>query len=101
MQSSTKRTGCSKSSLNRFAQGAKVNSGLRSPFGRPKCDAITTFAPWSIKWRNVGKVARIRVSSVITPSFRGTLKSTRTNTVLFATFIFASESFILSPIYLQ
>ena len=36
MQSSTKRTGCSNNSLNRLAQGAKVNSGLRSPLGRPK-----------------------------------------------------------------
>jgi hypothetical protein len=41
-----------------------------------------TFADCSMAYRIVGRAAMIRVSSVIFPSFTGTLKSTRMNTRL-------------------
>ena len=42
-------------------------------------------APLSLRYSMVGMAARTRVSSVTTPSFRGTLKSTRMRTRLPAT----------------
>jgi len=39
-------------------------------------------APFSTRYSRVGMAARMRVSSVISPSLRGTLRSQRTNTVL-------------------
>ena len=43
--------------------GSSEKSGLRFPLGRPRCDASTTRAPWSIAWWIVGSAARMRVSS--------------------------------------
>ena len=42
----------------------------------------TTRAPSATSFWMVGSAARMRVSSVTTPSFTGTLKSTRTSTRL-------------------
>ena len=42
------------------------------------CEQSTTFAPCSIRYLMVGSAPMMRFSSVITPSFIGTLKSTRT-----------------------
>ena len=39
-------------------------------------------APFSTRYSRVGIAARMRVSSVMTPSLRGTLRSQRTNTTL-------------------
>ena len=39
-------------------------------------------APFSTRYSRVGMAARMRVSSVMTPSLRGTFRSQRTNTVL-------------------
>ena len=64
----------------RLATGSRDNSGLRSPFGRPRCAAITTAAPCANKYLMVGSEALIRPSSVITPSFNGTFKSQRSRT---------------------
>ena len=50
--------------------------------GRPKCEAITSLAPFSKQYLIVGRLAVIRVSSVIFPSFNGTLRSRRKKTVL-------------------
>ncbi|CAB4958190.1 unannotated protein [freshwater metagenome] len=68
---------CPRSSPSRFATGAKESSGLRSPFGRPRCAIITTEAPWLMRYWIVGRDARIRPSSAITPSLIGTLRSQR------------------------
>ena len=50
--------------------------------GRPRCEATTIArAPRARAWRSVGSAARIRASSLTSPSRpSGTLKSTRTNT---------------------
>ena len=58
----------------------------RLPFGRPKWLIKMVFAPWFCKYFMVGRLACRRVSSVMAPmSLHGTLKSTRTSTVLPAT----------------
>ena len=65
---------------NLFATVAKDNSGLASPFGFPKWEHNITFAPFSIKYFIVGSAPFNLFSSVITPSFNGTLKSHLTKT---------------------
>src|SRR5881396_344268 len=62
------------------ATGRRLISGARLPFGRPRCEAITGRPPRSRISFRVGSEARTRVSSETPPSFKGTLKSTRTNT---------------------
>src|ERR1035437_1081306 len=65
------------------ATGASDSVSLHSPsFGRPKCEVSITRAPAPSAWRMPGSAARMRVSSVILPSFAGTLKSTRISTRL-------------------
>ena len=80
---------------NLFATGAKDNSGLASPFGFPKWEHNITFAPFSIKYFIVGSAPFNLFSSVITPSFNGTLKSHLTKTFFPFTFI-SSIVFLLS-----
>src|ERR1700730_7234158 len=70
------------SSSSFFVVGFKEYFGSGPPLGRPECEASTRRAPFSIASFSVGSVSRIRVSSVTTPSFSGTLKSTRRNTRL-------------------
>src|SRR5690606_29812285 len=50
--------------------------------GRPRCDITMTRAPASSARRRVGIVAWMRVSLPTTPSFTGTLRSSRINTRL-------------------
>src|SRR6476661_8125831 len=57
-------------------------SGRTSPFGRPKCESSRTIAPRSLSSRTVGSIARSRVSSVTLAPSIGTLRSTRTSTLL-------------------
>ena len=50
--------------------------------GRPRCETRTTFASCLSRSWTVGSAALIRVSSVISPSASGTLRSARTRTRL-------------------
>src|SRR5579863_2417841 len=79
-QSSPNATGLPSNSSNFFAAGCSEYFGSGPPFGRPRCEASTSRPPFSMASFNVGSVSRIRVSSVTTPSFNGTLKSTRIKT---------------------
>jgi len=80
MQSGASGTGM-RSAVERYsATGFSDSSGLRAPFGRPRCDASTTFAPWSRSQRTVGSVAVMRVASATRPPSSGTFRSARTNT---------------------
>src|SRR5262245_50876868 len=79
-QSAASGTGRPMSSARRAAAGASEYVGSRWPLGRPRCEARTTDAPTSRQCRTVGSAAVIRVSSVIRPPSRGTLKSTRKKT---------------------
>ena len=72
------------SSSKRLAIGAIENSGFFFPFGRPKWLITIKEAPLSNNALIVGRAALIRVSSPTTPSFTGTLKSTRIKTFLSA-----------------
>ena len=61
--------------------GASENASSR-PLGRPRWEVSSRRAPCSRSHSIVGSAARMRVSSVISPSCSGTLKSTRTRTRL-------------------
>ena len=78
-------TGFPSNSAKRTATGASESSGFTSPLGRPRCAAITMLAPFARSALIVGSDARIRPSSVIFDSFKGTLRSHRRNTRLPAT----------------
>ena len=91
-------TSLPRSSAKRTATGASDNSGFASPFGLPKCAAITKLAPFAIKVLIVGSEARMRPSSVILPSFNGTFRSQRRNTRLPATSKLCSELVAEFPI---
>ena len=81
--SSANETVASMSSPRRAAAGASVNfSSKPSPAGRPRWLIRMTFAPLDARYSIVGSAARMRVSSLTTPSLMGTLKSTRTMTRL-------------------
>src|SRR5215475_3158548 len=82
MQSAPKATGLPRSSSSFLAAGRTEYFGSGPPFGRPKWDANTRRPPFSMANLRVGRVSRVRVSSVTTPSFNGTLKSTRRKTRL-------------------
>jgi carbon starvation protein len=75
-------TSLPRSSERRSAIGARDNSGFASPFGRPRCAAITSDAPFSRRALIVGSDARILPSSVMTPPLSGTLRSQRRKTRL-------------------
>ena len=77
-----KRNGAAEQ-LTRYARrpGGGSCPGFGLPLGRPRCDArITHPAPASSAYLIVGSDSRMRVSSPMTPSLSGTLKSTRMNT---------------------
>ena len=65
-----------------LATGARLMSGTRLPSGRPRWDIRMTLAPLSRRYLMVGSDSRRRLSLSTTPSFSGTLKSTRTITRL-------------------
>src|SRR5665811_1579639 len=67
---------------SRSATGRRRMLSWTLPSGRPRWLARMTMAPWARRALIVGRAATIRLSSVILPSARGTLKSTRTNTRL-------------------
>src|ERR1035437_1044948 len=75
---------CSISSRRRATSGRRLIDSTGLPFGRPRCEHRMTLALWRNAYSMVGSVSRMRVSSEITPSFRGTLKSTRMSTRLWA-----------------
>lgn len=80
--SSASLTSTPRYSESLFATGARLNSGLYSPLGLPRCEQSITFAPCSIKYLIVGRAATILLSLVISPSLSGTLKSQRARTFL-------------------
>ena len=73
-------TSCPNNSESLTATGAKDNSGFGSPFGFPKWEQRITFPPSATNFLIVGSAATKRFSSVIFPSFNGTLKSQRQRT---------------------
>ena len=80
--SATNFTSLPNNSDNLTATGAKLFEALSaSSLTRPKCEKATTLAPWFKAYSIVGNAAVIRLSFVISPSFKGTLKSTRIKTV--------------------
>ena len=81
MQSETSATGWPRSSARRGVMGARENFASKPPLGLPKWEERITLAPLLVKYLMVGIAPLIRVSSVITPFSRGTLKSARTKTL--------------------
>src|SRR6267154_419304 len=81
-QSNANATGRPSNSSNFFAAGCTEYFGSGPLLGRPRCEAKTNLPPFSIASFSVGIVSRMRVSSVTTPSFSGTLTSTRIKTRL-------------------
>src|SRR5688572_17731938 len=79
------RTGRPSSWLSRSATGLRRSASLTLPLGRPRWLASTTDAPRSSRLTMVGRLARMRVSSVIFPSSSGTFRSARRKTRLPAT----------------
>jgi hypothetical protein len=79
MQSGAIATGASSISFSRSATGLRENSGSGASAGRPRCEQSVTGQPASSSTLMVGRAASMRVSSVISPSWSGTLKSTRTS----------------------
>ena len=70
------------SSPSRAATGARENCGSGAPLGRPRWAATITRAPASRSACSVGRLARIRPSSVISPVLlsSGTFRSARRST---------------------
>ena len=64
-------------------------------------DINTTLARFLTKWLIVGNAHTILLSSVITPFFNGTLKSTLTRTTLPSTFKSKTVFFIIFPLYIN
>src|SRR5215471_5082201 len=79
-QSAANATALPSNSSSFFAAGFSEYFASGPPFGLPRWDASTNRPSFSIASFSVGSVSRMRVSSVTTPSFRGTLKSTRMKT---------------------
>ena len=97
--SETLFTGCPKSMASRSPTGFKRSPSDTSPLGRPRCEHRTILLPWPIRYWIVGKVARSRWSYRAMPSIpwsMGTLKSTRTSTVLPATSSWSSLRFAIN-----
>ena len=82
VSSSAKTTGCPSSSERRTAQGARLNLASGPFFGLPRWLHRITLPPSATSFLMVGRAATMRLSLVMTPSFMGTLKSTRTSTRL-------------------
>ena len=76
-----------------FSRGSASRSVAEPTSGLPKCVTKIILASALMSARSVGKAAVIRVSSVIFPSFIGTLKSTRTRTRFPVTSISFNSSF--------
>jgi hypothetical protein len=74
----------SSSSRRRSTSGRRLMDSTGLPLGRPRCEQRMTLALWRSAYSMVGRVSRMRVSSVMMPSLRGTLKSTRMSTRLWA-----------------
>ena len=89
-------TGQPISSLILSATGAREYFILNSPFGLPMWLQRIIFAPFSLRYLTVLSASRIRLSSVITPSLIGTLKSQRTIHLLPLTLI-SSTVFLPKP----
>src|SRR5579864_6024997 len=71
----------SSSMRRRSAAGLRVILALNLPLGRPRCEARISRAPLRKAYSMVGRVSRMRVSSLTRPSSdNGTLKSTRMKT---------------------
>merc|ERR1711903_127128 len=66
----------------RAATGPSENLSSGPSLGRPRCEHIATLAPLSRRYLTVGTDARMRVSSPMTPSLMGTLRSQRMRTFL-------------------
>ena len=83
-QSGDSDTGRSNSSARRRATGATLSSFTTLPFGRPIWQQRTTLHPQATRYSIVGNEARMRESSDMSDlsEVKGTLKSTRTSTVL-------------------
>src|SRR5207237_5829991 len=75
--------------------GRRDSAGSGLPSGRPRWDMTTIRARRRRRLSRVGSAARRRVSSAILPSFRGTLKSSRTRTLLPATSTSSKDAFTL------
>ncbi len=75
-----KATSAPSSSPRRAATGRRLYLSSGVPSGRPRCEITTTRAPASRRPVRVPSEARMRPSSPMTPSFRGTLRSQRTMT---------------------
>ena len=73
-----------------------------SSFTRPRWEKRIARPPCSMMYLIVGRAAVIRLSLVITPSFNGTLKSTRTRTFLpfKSTSLTVSFAMLQKPLYL-
>ena len=83
--SSAMMTGLPSSWLRRTATGFKLSSGFTSPLGLPMWEQAITAALLSSRYWMVGRAARMRLSSVMTPLpslAMGTLKSQRSRTFL-------------------
>ena len=80
MQSPDHATRAPSRSARRSRTGSSDAAGSGAPFGRPRCAHRITRAPRSRSAAIVGSAARMRVSSAMTPSCSGTLKSTRQST---------------------
>ena len=72
-----------------------ICSGFGSPFGLPRWEQRITLPPSLTSFLMVGRAATRRFSSVIFPSFKGTLKSQRTRT-LFPFTLISSTDFLFS-----
>src|SRR5688500_10353835 len=91
-QSSAKATGLPSAFDNGSTSGFSDISGTRLPSGRPKWLSTITLAPLAASSLSVGAARSMRVASVTSPFFIGTLRSTRTSTRLLAT---SMESIVL------
>ena len=56
----------------RRGEGSWMSTGL--PLGRPRCEQRMTLALWRRAYSMVGRVSRMRVSSVMMPSLRGNVE---------------------------
>jgi len=79
----TNTTFCFKCSLSLFATISRLFLALSvSSLTRPRCENTIAFPPWESTYLIVGNASTILFSSLISPFFNGTLKSTRINTFL-------------------
>ena len=95
--SAAKTTSLPSFSESLFATGANDSSSLGPFLTLPRCEQRITFPPSFINFLIVGRAATILFSSVITPAFKGTLKSHLTRTLSPFTLI-SSIDFLLSII---